>query len=693
MKQKQKFISVFLISILLFEAVFAASWEMKKTKDADQSNFLWIKKSASARILDNFNERQQVLLFENVPVSSEDENLIFNSDNKAKALESILKRVEDRKDTLKERKKNITRKKFDLKNALEDLDISIAATEQEIKDTTDEISFKNRSIAELTAKISELDEKIVQSKKTILNYLIYIYSKWDWMYSEDNDIDVVRSIVLNDGDIWELLNDIHFKTLLELSWQNLIDLHRSFVKEYYFNKEEAKKEKLESIRLKNDLKVKNEDLITQKEYKEQLLKITKWQEALFNKFILDRQKSVNEIKNKLENIESGYADVFNNIWNKYNCDLKFLTWGMVSGSEEIWAENDSAKCKQIKRYFELEQRLKDDESVDFDSPNPFAWMSEPTRWISTFFHDEDYYSQLWSEHEAIDIRFSQWTDIKAPAPWYVYFVNPPVKGWYAYVALKHANWFVTVYGHMSQIYVNQYDYVEAWEIFAKSWWAPGTPWAWPMTSWPHLHFEVYKDREHVDPFRYFDLTHLKFDDLSMKYRYKYIEDLKLKYWNKINMDRFQKFFISWESEMDRQRYILKTYASKDFNDWDMWTEEAISAQIDPSFLICVWLAESWLWKHLKTGYNVWNIWNTDSGWTYEFDSPRDWVYWMTKTLNNRYLRKYRSIDMLSRWWNKDGAIYASSAKNWHNNVVKCLSALKWRFVEDDYKFRTFDMDD
>ncbi|EKE27523.1 MAG: Peptidase family M23 [uncultured bacterium (gcode 4)] len=682
-----------LTSIFLFETVFAAAWAASG-KDADQSNFLWIKKSRSAQVLDNFKELQQVLLFENVPVSSEDENLIFNSDNKTKALESILKRVEERKDTLKERKKNVTRKKFDLKRALADLDSSIANTEQSIKDTENEISNKNRKIAELSSKIIELDEKIIQSKKTILNYLTYIYSKWEWMYSEDNNIDVVRSIVLNDGDIWDLLSDMHFKTLLELSGQNLVELHRDLVKEYYFNKEEAKREKLESIRLKNDLKVKNEELITQKEYKEQLLKITKWQEALFNKFILEKQQSENDIKNKLDNIETSYADIFNNIWNKYDCDLKFMTWWMVSDNLDLTGStDDTVKCKQIKKYFELEKRLREDDSVDFDSPNPLSWMAEPARWISTFFHDEDYYSQLWSEHEAIDIRFSQWTDLKAPAPWYVYFVRPPVKWGYAYIALKHADWFVTVYWHVSQVLVNQFDFVEAWQVFAVSGWAPGTPWAGPMTSWAHLHFEVFKDRENVDPLRYFDLTHLKFDDLELKYRYKYVEDLKLKYWNKINMDRFQKFFIAWDSEIERQKYLLNNYASDKFNNWDLWTEEALNWQIDPSFMICVWLAETWLWRHLKTWYNVWNIWNTDSGWTYDFDSPRDWIYWMSKTLNNRYLRKYRSIDMLSRWWNKDWAIYASSSKNWHNNVVKCLSALKWRFVEDDYKFRIYDMDE
>jgi hypothetical protein len=57
-----------------------------------------------------------------VPVAAEDEEMIFNSDNKSKALETILQRVEDRKDALKERKKNVTARKFDLKRTLEEID-------------------------------------------------------------------------------------------------------------------------------------------------------------------------------------------------------------------------------------------------------------------------------------------------------------------------------------------------------------------------------------------------------------------------------------------------------------------------------------------------------------------------------------------------------------------------------------------
>jgi hypothetical protein len=119
----------------------------------------------------------------------------------------------------------------------------------------------------------------------------------------------------------------------------------------------------------------------------------------------------------------------------------------------------------------------------------------------------------------------------------------------------------------------------------------------------------------------------------------------------------------------------------------MWVEEAVDWNIDPSFLMCIWLAESWLGRNLKTSYNVWNIGNTDSWGTWEFPNARSWVYRMTKTLNNQFLWDYKEMSKLSRYGNKTGSIYASSPINWHNNMVKCLQALKAEHIPDNFNFR------
>jgi hypothetical protein len=103
--------------------------------------------------------------------------------------------------------------------------------------------------------------------------------------------------------------------------------------------------------------------------------------------------------------------------------------------------------------------------------------------------------------------------------------------------------------------------------------------------------------------------------------------------------------------------------------------------------MCIWLAESSLWRNLKTSYNVWNVWNVDSWWTKSMNSPKAWIYAMWRTLNNKYLGHYKSINNLSRYWNAYWTIYASSPDNWHNNIIKCMTAIKWEYVPDDYKFR------
>ena len=88
------------------------------------------------------------------------------------------------------------------------------------------------------------------------------------------------------------------------------------------------------------------------------------------------------------------------------------------------------------------------------------------------------------------------------------------------------------------------------------------------------------------------------------------------------------------------------------------------------------LSETTLGNHLKTPYNIGNVGNTDSGATITFSSAREGITWMAKTFNNKFLGQYTKVSQLSRWGNPDGLIYASSSSNWHDNTIRCLSALK-----------------
>lgn len=108
------------------------------------------------------------------------------------------------------------------------------------------------------------------------------------------------------------------------------------------------------------------------------------------------------------------------------------------------------------------------------------------------------------------------------------------------------------------------------------------------------------------------------------YQDKFITDIVEKTGTGADTTKYKKKFnLVGKNEVERQKYLLKTYAAPDFQNWQLWVDTALDAKIDPSFMMCVGLAETTLGNHLKTAYNIGNIGNTDSGSTYSFSSPEE----------------------------------------------------------------------
>jgi murein DD-endopeptidase MepM/ murein hydrolase activator NlpD len=137
-------------------------------------------------------------------------------------------------------------------------------------------------------------------------------------------------------------------------------------------------------------------------------------------------------------------------------------------------------CSDLQKFYTAEKQLLD-YPIDENTQNPFIWPVDATH-VSTYFHDEEYFKSLGSEHEAIDLPMPQGSDIVAPAAGYVYFIQQPTPGGYGYIALKHANGYVTVYGHISEVLVKKFDFVDTGKLFARTGGTPGTPGAGIMTS-------------------------------------------------------------------------------------------------------------------------------------------------------------------------------------------------------------------
>jgi murein DD-endopeptidase MepM/ murein hydrolase activator NlpD len=654
------------------------------TQSGDTTSFVGIKKSRSSAIIDSFKEQQKELLFINSPFTPDEEKWLFESEIATQNLEQMMSRINESKNALKEQKQTITTRKFTLQGMIADIDESMSANLAKIADTEEAIRLKNRDIIRKLREIVELQNRIDANKDTILSYLAYMYGKGDLVYGEDNSIDIIRTLVFTEGNISDVLANYHFLTLLEVTGQNFLEERRTLLGEYYTESQSLKEDKVTLATNKASLVEYRASLESQKLYKEELLERTRGQEALYNEYIADRQEKQDRVEARLAEASALYDGAFTTVAERSGC-IVTNTGLIVSKSGQV-----NVKCDELQLSYNSEKKLREF-SQDELPVNPLKWPVAAS-YISAYYHDADYFASIGSSHEAIDIPAPQGSEIRAPMAGYVYFVNEPTKNGYGYVALKHPNGLMTVYGHVSEIRVKKFEFVEAGAVFALSGGAPGTPGAGVMTSGAHLHLEVWQNRETVDPLRFLDLTELRFESLSTKYKYKFIEDLKLRYGYMANTSKFDTFRLTGDSEIDRQKNLLANYATSDFNRWDIWTEEAVEAKVDPSFMMCVGLAETGLGRNLKTQYNVGNIGNTDSGATSEFISPRDGIYWMGKTFNNKYLGEYQAISDLSRWGNKTGAIYASSPKNWQENIVRCLSALKGRFVEDSYRFRLAPID-
>lgn len=570
----------------------------------DTTSFVGIKKSRTAEILDTFKESQETLLFKNSPFTPEEERGLFENQGKIKNLEEMIQRIQESKESLKEQKKEVTSKKFTLQSLLEEIGANIDSVTVKISDSEEAIRSKNREIADLLREMVSLQNRIDANKETILNYLSYIYSKGDVVYSDEESIDLIRTLVFTDGNVSDVLANYHFLSIVEITGQNFLEERRTLLGEFYIQTQAIKQEKLRIIELKRELAGQKKDLEDQKEYRQNLLEKTKGQEALFNEYILDRQDKQGKIEERLATAMSEYDESFSTVADRSGCRVS-PSVGIIPMSA-----TSVVKCAELNLSYQSEKKLREFSQEELPE-NPLIWPVDPHD-ISSYYHDADYFESVGSSHEGIDIPTAQGTEIKSPMPGYVYFVNPPTPTGYGYFAIKHPNGFVTIYGHVSEIKVSKFDFVEAGQVIGLSGGTPGTMGAGVMSSGPHLHFEVWLNRETVDPMRYLDLTYLRFETLTNKFKYKFIEDLRLRYGYMANISKYETFVIRGENEIERQKYLLEHYAVPAFRNWNMWTEEAVGAKLDPSFLLCIGLAESGLGRNLKTPFNVGNIGNTDS---------------------------------------------------------------------------------
>ena len=100
-------------------------------------------------------------------------------------------------------------------------------------------------------------------------------------------------------------------------------------------------------------------------------------------------------------------------------------------------------------------------------------------------------------HKGVDMAVAFGTDVKTTADGKIVFAG--VKGGYGNcVIVSHANGLTTLYGHLSKLLVKTNQIVKASQVIAKS----GNS---GRSTGPHLHYEVHKNNQPINPKTYMTL--------------------------------------------------------------------------------------------------------------------------------------------------------------------------------------------
>lgn len=161
--------------------------------------------------------------------------------------------------------------------------------------------------------------------------------------------------------------------------------------------------------------------------------------------------------------------------------------------KELEAEEDKLKAEADRLTAEIIKLM------DKNSPyvgGEFTWPCPASRYISSSFGNRLHPTlHVWKFHTGIDIGCSAGKDIVAVASGKV--IMSKVYGGYGNcVMIDHGGGIVTLYGHASKLLVSEGQTVKRGQTIALV----GST---GRSTGPHLHFEVRKNGEYINPMNYF----------------------------------------------------------------------------------------------------------------------------------------------------------------------------------------------
>lgn len=377
---------------------------------------------------------------------------------RADVVKEMNQKIEDKKDEIDSLNKKL--KIYDgkikeaksqtvsLKNKLGVLENEIEKNTIDLEITEKQIQKTNLEIQKIVLTIDEKEREVKKKKQQLSEFIRVIY--------QTDQVSYLEVFLLNDS-FSEFFDHYEYLQNVQESVQKTLKDLKTIKADLELQKEILEDKRARETELKKDLEIKKGELESRVNEKETLLRETKKSEVLFQSYVEELKQEQKAINNEIVSLE-----------------------------------------KKIRA--ELEKREKEEKFKNLGAVR-LSWPV-PGRQITAYFYDPEYPYRYIFEHPAIDIRAAQGTPVSVAESGYVGKVKDGGKKGYSYIMVIHADGISTVYGHVSAIYVKQGQFVKKGDTIGLTGGKPGTPGAGPLTTGPHVHFEVRKNGIPVNPIDY-----------------------------------------------------------------------------------------------------------------------------------------------------------------------------------------------
>ena len=374
-------------------------------------------------------------------------------------------------------------KKATLQNQLDFFEKQLTLSSTKIENVEIQINQKRLKIAKIEEILERAEIEIEENKVLVSEYMKNLYFEEKLYFNNETQNPELIKLMLSSQSMAASLQEIQFiKTMTLLGeeiWQRLEEANNIFINK----KNTLEKTKTSLNNLKIILEKEKYSLVLQKQGREKLLEETEGKESNYQKLLLRSQKEEERTKAAIQKLLQNKRDIEKQLVN-------------------IQDANIQDKKRQQKNLLGLPDSYNlDDITSDTLFNTTFMWPIHPKKGISSYFLDNHYEKYFGKKHHAIDIPAPQGTNIHAPASAYVQEIQDNGLG-YSYILLAHKNGLSTLYGHVSEILVEEGQLLQLGTIIGKTGGIPGTKGSGTMTTGAHLHFEVHQDGKEKNPLDY-----------------------------------------------------------------------------------------------------------------------------------------------------------------------------------------------